>query len=78
MKNSILKLVELLEAISQIDEHKRNEDQNQFLDLFESKGLNLEEGDLNDKITRIRLDPKEWKDIKISMMRLDDDWDENI
>ena len=74
MENTKLQLVKLLKVITQINGHERNEDQKQFLDLIESKGLNLDEGDLNDKISRIRLDPKDWEDIKIAAIRLDDDW----
>ena len=78
MKNIEFKLIELFEAISQMNENERNEDQNNFLDLIESKGLDLEEGDFDDKVSRIRLEPKDWEDIRITMMRLDDDWKKDI
>ena len=78
MKNIEFKLVELFEAISQMSENERNEDQNNFLDLIESKGLDLEEGDLDDKVSRIRLEPKDWEDIRITMLRLDDDWKKDM
>ena len=78
MDNPKFQLVELYDTISQINKNKRNEDQNLFLDLIESKGLDLKEGGFDDKVSRIRLDLKDWKDIKTVALRLDDDWDENI
>ncbi len=78
MKNIEFKLIELFEAISKMNENERNEDQNNFLDLIESKGLDLEKGDMDDKVSRIRLEPNDWEDIRITMMRLDDDWKTDI